>query len=1832
MSGNAKWWLNRAGTFAPVSSPGSNVPNYGLTFDVATAPWDDQAQFNALVSSQLASRVMGAAQGIFGKVTQPAQFEASPKDPTVWDRVTGAASAAGHVVGEGIKGVTGGVDALADKFGADATLGDKYDKLSAEADKQGLKGWDRLKFIGGQDLASAGKNLTEDPLASKVFWALDKASEYGATAFVAGTEAQKHGGMFWDSDNMGRAHDLVKKYDLNAGEGFVQMFYDDEMIDDEKRFAEIRKHSTVFNTGALAFNVTMAWKFDPNVMLGKAGGAVRDLRRGKLADTGAAAGIQRDILAQTNRADAELLARNAGGFANRVRANHALTLWDKSQKLREAAQGMGYEDFKRLAPFTNSASGVVMSKLLQDVAHDDDAWNLVFRASIGDKEAMPTLLAQRADLAPKIDALELGRLPRLEADFEDVATRYEKRLAEQGGMLSNNDRLILTSQRDWFLDQDFQTAKVRLDEAKAELSAYKDHESWLTRTTRGMDDSRQSGAIFNTLDSLNPVKGTREAMGDRIDDTLYALGGKVSSFRKDEFSRLSRVITAPRKPMLKRVGVVNLHDVDEGAQGVAAYLDQFTYMAGRQDQGLRDHILSRWAGSTTDVERKQIVDELEGQGIALVLKKHGITTPEMRQRVREVLQGKRADAWSNMSDSARYTTLTDETGKRLDKRVFEYEDDQGTVTKVAMPMDPTELPNWRPLTNLTDLDHALAVHKDMFKELDRAHALGVQSRRLAEEVYETVGSTLNTLWKPAALISLRWPARVVADESFRVMLMLGVLPHMKAWGEGVSNVLHNTGFVKPVEFFKGRKIKTGSFAEESLRSERAVFDPWDGRAATNPQAAVPADAADFGKIDPDRHERLLAQAAEQREWLRKGQMGEKPRWAQRFEDRVAAAEKADSRGFFFDPINGRAKNKGFAVSVYPGRLRTFDEKPSAAELHWWTEKNADLLANHDNQVAVWLDKETSRWHLDIVRTARRREDAMMLAAKAEAPDFFDINDGFTRYMAEEDRFGHAQYAAKGLADLPEGEVPGTPVEAVPAKSQKRRLGVGTKVYKTADGRKIEVEDVYGANADDMNIYFAAHSAKGMAQRLYGGYTKGLGTARVKRSGNGARTIHFSDEADNWRIAQSEYVNKHFRNSPIWLKMLDGQSDKEVLSWLTSTPEGRQLRQRMGPRGMNPHRWVQDMRAIFDHTLPTAQARLAAKTGDVDPKAWDDLIPEDLRGDVHGDTILMAAGEHPIQGMWKRFVEKSFDVLGSMPTDALVRHPFARNLYNLRMKNYLASIDGEVTQEVLNAAEASARAFATKQVRRLLYNIADENQAVHMLRFVAPFFQAQAEVLERYAHLFSQKPEALARTLQMFYLSQNDDPRKGLWYTVDKDGNPTSRFSHDNQVVLQIKPWMHHIPGLKQALAHKTELPIPVSSIDLILQGETPYLPSLGPLVTIPATELIYAKHPDRAEGKMFNWFFPFGTPTGDTIGARTSNALMPAWMRRVKTAASVGYEDSAFANSVNIRYQDIAFEWEKEHGKTVPGALVPKLTKQAEAETRAYWWLRAFASFASPVPIGDRSPHQHWIDMARKYRAKYGMDADQKFYDEVGPDFFRYFTESTRSTNGLAPTTAAAKGYLKNKELVDKAPDLAGIIAGPYSGDGDFNYEVYRWQLRTRKGPGSSETMRELQTPAERIAEGQINQGWIEYGKVATAVDAEMRARGLTSLNSNAALDLRAFKAAKVREVIERNPAWQKAYRSREDNLSGWLSQATIVASDKSMDGRTDIQGLRDYLISREKVQSVLFYRQANGGSASLSAEANADLGGAWNSYLSELTSKNLLFAEIYHRYLEGDDLTVVVN
>ncbi|MGZ6788338.1 MAG: hypothetical protein ACXVGN_00065 [Mycobacteriaceae bacterium] len=1868
--GDNSWWFNRAGTVSPLSNPGARVPNYGLTLDLATAPYDHPDQFDALASAMQTYQVRGTASVGNSFAGASTSGSAPVSSPTLWDRATGVAGTVGGAL-----------------TGAAGEVSNTTRWLYSFGHEDVNWGWHATKDKTKKDTATLAKDAVQAPVAKQIFWGLDKVNEYASTAFVAATLGDARGKALWNSGVWGDAHALTEKRHLNAGEAFVQMFYDDELIQDDKRFEQMRQHNTVFNVGAMIFNVVGAYKADPNVFLGKALGAARDLKVGKLATNGRTAQVQRDILSMPDMASAKDAATHYTNLADKLRATHALSLYDRSQQLRLTAQevsagNVSFEDFLNNPAFSTSASGPTLAKLFVDVAHNDADWNLMFRTALGDPTAVGELIGRQGEIADKINAIELKSLPTLESDFKRVEERYQKRLAEQGR--PQDAAIEITKYGDWWLDNDYKALTAERDALNARLAAYQGHESWLQRALPGVEDPANPN-LPGMRNAPNAAFDSLDRLGGQgfIQRSLSATGGGVKMWQHDSYSPSSWVFRAPTKPFLKRVGTASLNDVAQGTETLTHYLDQRDHILG-EHQDSRDLFLSTFAGATNEIEREAVLRHAERMAISGLGAKHGLT-PEIMDKLARHLQEQKKQTWGGFSNNPMYSPIRGADGRRLEWV------ENGSKVSVKVPIDVTQLPNWYPLTNLTDLDRTIRLNADVLRSFDTElrtmrEAGQAWTERHIRDFADTLGTTFNHFWKPLALLSIRWPMRVVADESMRVMLAAGAMTHLAHLGEGVKNALYNTGVVRPYEWWNGRRVPTGSIGEESLRAPGQGYDAYDYRAITNPTASVPDSEVDLGKLDPKRYDRLNAKVAERGKYLRaleahranvraaKGvspEMGdavaaftapERPAWAQSWDNRLAEAEKSTERGFFFDPMNPhQGINKGFAVSPYPARLRTFPRKPSAREMNYWVEKNSDLLSVPTNRAAVWLDRDTGRWHLDVVKTARRREDAMLIASRAQATEFYDIEQGFTRYMSE-DFYNHFEspFVKPAETNAPAGvgadQAPvANAADAIGAeigksstgwRPQRKKVGMGTQVWRTRDGKKVVGEGAFGADSENPNIYYGTTSSKGAVENLFSGHSRSLGKERSSRGVMDYKSYD-PDSGDgsvaDWAKAWSHFVNNHIRYSPIWQRMMDGQSDDQIFEWLMGTAEGRSARKRIGVRGENPDRWVAHEREIFDHMFPNEQSLEAARLGQVAPDRVPDLIPEGMRPTVHGDSIKMGLGVHSHQKLAGRMLEKAMHVLGTMPTDAFVRHPFAATVYKREMRNYLSTVPAEqVTNEVLAAAEAHARAEAQRQVRKILYNIADEREGVHMLRFLSPFFQAQVEVMEKYGHLIMDKPETLARIFQLLNGSQT--VHTGLWQVVDQSGKPAQGYSNNNQVIFQVTPTLRglvdHIPGLKGSLDHAGDLTVPVASLNLILQGDMPYLPSMGPLVTYTSSELVFKDRPELDGTAVYKWMFPFGTPTGDNFIERGMNSVLPAYARRGLVWGTEDMNDAAFARRVSEIGAQQIYEWEK-NGKAGPRPTERQALEAAKNEYR----LRAASSMFLPAPITPRSPFQHWIDMYRQYKARYGLEADTKFYDAVGPTYFAFAQQATESTGGMSPDVGSKKAYDKYSKLIEQAPDMAGILTGPFA-TGQFSDAVYQWQLSHRVSPASSHMIRERLSPAERIAQSEVDRGWVEYGKLASVLDAELRNRvaqgGSAYLTANSNADLKAYKDQQILELFKRNPAWQDQYVSgRTSHMGTFLKDAYSTMFDRSLDNRPDIQAFRAYLIGRAKLQDVLIQRQLSGQSSSrqfsfdpqgLPIGDNADLYAGWSSWINETKAKNPMFAEIYNRYLESDDLSIYID
>ncbi|HET7414658.1 MAG TPA: hypothetical protein VFI97_03050, partial [Arthrobacter sp.] len=854
------WYFNRIGKLASQSNPGSGVPNYGLTFDLSTAPWDNSSEFNSFAHSGLVSQVASStSQPMVAPqmATTPASAQAiaranaagavpskeeKPQQKSAWDHFMDAV----HFGGRQLAGVAGLGYAAIDAMGADM-------KPLAKKAVAGKHGWAYYEALGEAGAGAAGSKVAKAPVAKQFFYGLDKLSETASSQFVAATEAQKmYGdwgalGHYWGpgSAAYAKGKQLTDKYHLNAGQAFVQMFMDDEVIDNQKRFNDIRKHSTVFNASALAFNTVAGWKLDPNIAVGKGLGAVRDLRAGTLAKAGASAEIQRQVLAQPTRDLAEQAARFQQGIANRVRGHQALNLWEKAQNLREAAKTMQPDDFYKLESFRRSSNGVIMAQLMREAAHDDTLWNQVFRLGIGDQSALDELASAHGEIASKIDAIQNHDAPLMNSELSRINTQYEKRLAEQGKAGQADAALDLTRHSDWLLNVERNDAIQQAQDLTDKFMSFKSSESFLDRALRGADNGEQTGAVFNTLHSLSTGNGLARGLGGVLDSKMAAMAGKITSWQHDEYSPLVRFITMPKLPLLRRVSHADLNNVDNGAQALSASLDQLAYVLGKDDPVLRNHIMEQWAATATDVSRQNLLGSLHHEAFALLGKKYNLDEESMKEFGKKVLQ-RRGQAWVEMTAPERWKLLKIQNGQQAN--VLPFLDEHGGLNYLhADVQDVTQLANHFPMVNWIDLDHTMRLNRDLLREVAGkdmvwARRKWLAGRRGLEYGYNTVGHVFNSLWKPLALISLRWPLRVAGDEGFRTMLTVGAWPYLKEFGGAAGHALFNKGIVRPFERIAGRTVKTDAAMDyESLRTAYDDFDPFDHRAASNPTAAVPVD-------------------------------------------------------------------------------------------------------------------------------------------------------------------------------------------------------------------------------------------------------------------------------------------------------------------------------------------------------------------------------------------------------------------------------------------------------------------------------------------------------------------------------------------------------------------------------------------------------------------------------------------------------------------------------------------------------------------------------------------------------------------------------------------------------------------------------------------------------------------------------------------------------------------------------------------------------------------------------------------------------------------------------
>lgn len=720
----------------------------------------------------------------------------------------------------------------------------------------------------------------------------------------------------------------------------------------------------------------------------------------------------------------------------------------------------------------------------------------------------------------------------------------------------------------------------------------------------------------------------------------------------------------------------------------------------------------------------------------------------------------------------------------------------------------------------------------------------------------------------------------------------------------------------------------------------------------------------------------------------------------------------------------------------------------------------------------------------------------------------------------------------------------------------------------------------------------------------------LGDMRTYRATGNWGQVSPTDKG--WFTAWQRAVSQQIRNSPTAMRALADQDVDSLKRWVNDTPEGRKEWLEVKDLEDSQEEWLTKVVAHVNHYMPSEDLKSVLRDADGwnledARKHFESKGGQADRMNVHGEAYA-PNGEKAWQRRWETIRRHWYKVASDMPETIMGRSPLYAHAYRANLRESFDRLGEEGVDLVgIDKLRRQADRAARSEVARILFDASHTSNAAHALRFAMPFFAAWQDTMQKWSALIYDNPGLYTR-LQQAYEAPND-----LGWVVDSEGNrvdsegnvydaQTGQLVTDagyrgtGQYIMLPKQLGFLTPGGSSGLKIRKD------SLNAVFQGEPWWLPGWGPMVQIPANEIVRRAFPDEAEHPVLKWVLPYGV-TDDSA----TKQLLPSWARQARNAFG-GTADYADTYAMLMAQEVVKFN--KGERATKPDA------EEIAGKTRRWFILRAVTNNVSPVSVQPTPKFQFYIDQAHKYRNKHGLQWQEKFYEDF-PQFYELSISLSANNTGIVASEEAFDASKRYRKLIRENPELGWFYVGAV--DETFNPGVHTWQKTTEAGGGKN--FRSKKDPSMAMREIEAERGWIEWNKFSTAIDLELERRGLTNIQQKGAEDLRLTKRLFREELGTENSAWLQQFGEREDKLQTIASAAQAAwAKDKGFAERADQVALRDYFEFRQVFREAV--KQA--GVSLTSDEVQA----AWSAFATGLARDNLGFEQIYNRVLETDNLT----
>jgi len=814
---------------------------------------------------------------------------------------------------------------------------------------------------------------------------------------------------------------------------------------------------------------------------------------------------------------------------------------------------------------------------------------------------------------------------------------------------------------------------------------------------------------------------------------------------------------------------------------------------------------------------------------------------------------------------------------------------------------------------------------------------------------------------------------------------------------------------------------------------------------------------------------------------------------------------------------------------------------------------------------------------------------------------------------------------------------------------KQRTGYGYMNI-SVGGQNYEIPEVF----QDATWFMGRTSAEDTWNAMIGTQEMAFST------GIGARTVSLVKNNDpRYFEAWSNILNMHFRDpesgimDPIVRKILDGETDQDILGWLTRNPQGRLYandtyttpRQAFGLTALKGGELNEDLLEKINITrgavkvyLPDEETALFFSTAKPDgtPLSGGEIQnflrerfgsnPENLP-DINGLLVTTSKEFRDQERLIDTFNRRVMRFLGSLPEDVFARHPLVRATYNRQIKTNIENIAAakgtdKLTADEINGAIRGAREDARRTVEQTLFTIVRRTRASssQTMQLLFPFYAAYENTIKRWSGIVAENPQAVtnaARTIAQLVNGQT---------VIDQDGNRITDAkqlaggTYANLVVQVPQGFIDSLPKQWREIAQNAfkSVNIPLSSLDVITQGQ-PGNPGFGPYAVLP-TYLILRNRPELEEA--FKPFFPAGMPQSAT------DLFAPAAFRRLRSMWS---QDELYVRTFNqmLRYE--AYNYNS--GRRSDEPTLDEITDK----TNKFFMLRAFTSLTMPFAI---SPEMDFYQQTfRQFLNQYGPgEAEAKFL-EMYPDYFEATVSLSKSPGSLEANMDTVRNLKRFRGLMAEAeasdnPELIGFLANDFDGQYTFSQAAYQWQYRQGAYPGSKNTYRQNRSPEELLRDANIKRGWTQFNSLMGQINTYKIQNGIVSDNDPRMELINGAKSLWTKMQAEENFDWYSEYispdRGKYERRALVLKKALADKSWMAQNGdRAVVKAMATYLDMRDKLAVVLKQRDALGGSAMLSAKSNADIVYVFDQIKQQLIAESPEFEQFLNRYFIND--TVVV-